>query len=248
MLAIEAGSALDATTPSMPATATDALPAAGQVTAAGGAAIGCTWTASTVGLTACSGQRRVVAGVAADQERCDADRNQHARTQRRPARRVAEQLRTDRDVGRRRDLQAAGRNRGDDDRRFVDPPECHATRGGCRACRREGRRRGGAQRCDAHRGRRRADVRRRRGGRGGRGCCHLGHGAGDVEGRAVSLGTTGQHVAQTVGLRLIGLRPVGAARRTPRGRRGVIQCHLPKLPPLVRRILIGSTRESGVPG
>ena len=42
MLAICAGSTLDATTPSIPATATAALPTAGQVSAAGGAAIGCT--------------------------------------------------------------------------------------------------------------------------------------------------------------------------------------------------------------
>ena len=64
MLAICAGSTLDATTPSIPATATEALPTAGQVSAAGAAAIGCTCTASMVGVTACSGQMRVVAEYA----------------------------------------------------------------------------------------------------------------------------------------------------------------------------------------
>ena len=45
----------------MPATETDALPAPGQVNAAGAAATGSTCTPSTVGAIACSGHSRVVA-------------------------------------------------------------------------------------------------------------------------------------------------------------------------------------------
>ncbi len=61
MLAIETASPADATTPSIPATETDALPTPGQVSAAGAAAIGSTCTPSTVGGTACRGHSRVVA-------------------------------------------------------------------------------------------------------------------------------------------------------------------------------------------
>ena len=107
MLAICAGSALDATTPSIPATATDALPAAGQVSAAGGGG-------DRLHLRRLDGRGDRVqrpeesrGRVRADQERGDRDRDEDAGPPRRPPRRIAEQLGADRDVGGCRGLEGA---------------------------------------------------------------------------------------------------------------------------------------------
>ena len=128
MLAIGTVSPADATTPSMPATAIEALPAAGQVRVAGAApGPDPPARAATVGATACSGQSSVVAEYAADQEHDDRDRHENARAPAASGAAGGQELGADRDVGGGHAVERLRGRRRPRDRVFIHPGDRDAS-------------------------------------------------------------------------------------------------------------------------
>ena len=72
--------------------------------------------------------------------------------------------------------------------------------------------------------------------------------ARDIERRDCGFRCTAEHVAATERTAPGSAIPLRRRARTSRRRGGVVQCHPPKVPPPAGAIIIGSTRESGVPG